>query len=106
MADGLAPFYATTVAFDEKAKGKFLTPEAIPHLRALADALAAVEPFDAATLGPAAESALAQRGLELKRFGQSIRVALTGVTVSPPLWDTMEVLGRERTLERLREAGK
>jgi glutamyl-tRNA synthetase len=104
MADGLAPFYAAEVAFDPKAREKFLTAEARPHLAALADALEGVSPFEAAALGPAAEGFLASRGLELKRVGQSIRVALTGVTVSPPLWDTMEVLGRERTLARLRAA--
>ena len=104
MADGLAPFYAATVTFDEKAKAKFLTPEALPLLRDIADALAAVEPFEATVIGRAAEAFLAGRGLELKKVGQSIRVALTGVTVSPPLWDTMEVLGRERALARLRGA--
>lgn len=104
MADGLAPFYAATPEFDPKAKAKFLTPEVAPRLARLADAVAGVEPFTAAALGPAAEAWLAAEGLELKKVGQAIRVALTGVTVSPPLWDTMEVLGRERTLERLRAA--
>jgi glutamyl-tRNA synthetase len=105
MADGLAPFYAKDVAFDPKAKQKFLTPDVLPRLAALADVVAAVQPFEAAPLGAAAEAWLAKEGLELKKVGQSIRVALTGATVSPPLWDTMEVLGRERTLQRLRGAG-
>ncbi|HEU4394568.1 MAG TPA: glutamate--tRNA ligase [Planctomycetota bacterium] len=104
MADGLAPFYAAEVVFDLKAKGKFLTPEVLPRLAALADVVAAVEPFEAGPIGAAAEAWLASQGLELKQVGQAIRVALTGVTVSPPLWDTMEVLGRERTLARLRAA--
>jgi glutamyl-tRNA synthetase len=104
MADGLAPFYAETVTFDLRARGKFLTPESIPHMKALADVVAAVEPFEAGPIGAAAEAWLATQGLELKQVGQAIRVALTGVTISPPLWDTMEVLGRERTLQRLRSA--
>ncbi len=106
MADGLAPFYAEAVAFDPKARAKFLTPEALPRLGALAAVVAAVEPFEAGPVGAAAEAWLAREGLELKKVGQSIRVALTGVTVSPPLWDTMEVLGRERTVERLRAAAE
>jgi glutamyl-tRNA synthetase len=104
MADGLAPFYAETVQYDLKSKGRFLTPEAIPLLKEIADVVAPVEPFEAGPVGAAVEAWLAGRGLELKQVGQSIRVALTGVTISPPLWDTMEVLGRERTLQRLRAA--
>jgi glutamyl-tRNA synthetase len=104
MADGLAPFYAAEVAFDPKAKAKFLTPEVLPRLAALAGVVEGVAPFEAGPLGAAAEAWLAKEGLELKKVGQSIRVALTGATVSPPLWDTMEVLGRERTVARLRAA--
>jgi glutamyl-tRNA synthetase len=104
MVDGLAPFYAGTVAFDPKAKAKFLGPDALPVLAGLADSVAGVEPFEAAAIGAAAEAFIAGRGLELKKVGQSIRVALTGATVSPPLWDTMEVLGRDRALSRLRAA--
>ena len=104
MVDGLAPFYAVTVQFDPKAKAKFLVPESLPRLAALADVVAAVEPFEAPAIGAAAEAWLAREGLELKKVGQSVRVALTGSAVSPPLWDTMEVLGRERTLLRLRAA--
>jgi glutamyl-tRNA synthetase len=104
MADGLAPFYAPEVVFDAKARQKFLTPESLPRLRSLADAIAGVEPFEAAPIGAAAEAWLAREGLDLKNVGQAVRVALTGSGVSPPLWDTMEVLGREKTLARLRGA--
>ncbi len=105
LVDGLAPFYADAVTFDPKAREKFLGAAAIPQLAALADIVAAVEPFEAGPIGAAAEAWLAGEGLELKKVGQSIRVALTGVTVSPPLWDTMAILGRGRTVERLRGAG-
>ncbi len=104
MADGLAPFYAARVEFDLKAKGKFLTADALPRLAALAGVVGEVQPFEARPIGVAAEAWLAKEGLELKQVGQAVRVALTGSAVSPPLWDTMEILGRERTLERLRAA--
>jgi glutamyl-tRNA synthetase len=104
MADGLAPFYAAKVEFDPKAKAKFLTADALPRLAVLAGVVGGVQPFEAAAIGAAAEAWLAKEGLELKKVGQSVRVALTGSAVSPPLWDTMEVLGRDRTLERLRSA--
>ena len=43
-------------------------------------------------------------GLKVGQFFMSIRVAVTGKTATPPLFQTMEVLGRERSVGRLREA--
>ena len=43
-------------------------------------------------------------GLKPGQLFMSARVAISGRTVSPPLFETMEVLGRERTLARLRQA--
>ena len=43
-------------------------------------------------------------GLQLGALAQPVRVAITGGTVSPPIFETLEVLGRERSLARLTEA--
>ena len=45
-----------------------------------------------------------QRGLKLGQVAQPKRVALTGMTTSPPVYEVMEILGREETLARLRAA--
>ena len=45
-----------------------------------------------------------ERGLNSKNAFMPIRCALTGSTTTPPLFESMELLGRERTLERLRAA--
>ncbi|UXA19713.1 glutamate--tRNA ligase [Mycobacterium sp. SMC-4] len=87
---------------DEKAAGKELRGAAVPVLTA---ALAAVEPlehWDAAHLEDALKTAVVD-GLELKprkAFGP-VRVAVTGSSVSPPLFESMELLGRQRSIERL-----
>jgi len=47
---------------------------------------------------------LEETGLKFKALAQPIRVAITGATTSPGLFETMEVLGRERTLARFRKA--
>ena len=44
---------------------------------------------------------LAERELSARKGLQPIRVAISGSTVSPPLFESLEVLGRETTLERL-----
>jgi glutamyl-tRNA synthetase len=41
------------------------------------------------------------RGLGLGKVAQPVRVAVTGTTVSPPLFETIELLGKEKTLRRL-----
>jgi glutamyl-tRNA synthetase len=73
-------------------------------LDAAAESLAELEPFDAETIEQALR-ALAER-LELKprEAFQPIRVAVTGSKVSPGLFESIELLGRERSLSRLRAA--
>jgi glutamyl-tRNA synthetase len=75
-----------------------------PILRAAAEELARTEPFDAATV-EATLRALADRlGLKPRDAFQPIRVAVTGSNVSPGLFESIELLGRDETLERLRAA--
>jgi glutamyl-tRNA synthetase len=104
LVDGLKLFYDRRPAIDVDAKAaeKFLTPDNKALLGVLADRLAAVEPWAAPAIEGATATLLAERGLDLKKLGQPIRVALTGTTVSPPLFDCMEVFGRDLTLARLR----
>jgi glutamyl-tRNA synthetase len=104
LADGLAPFFAEKIEWDEKARRKNLKPAKVERLPDLATAIAGVEPWTAEALEAATEAWLAENDLALKKVGQPIRVAITGRAVSPPLFDTMEVLGREKVLGRLRDA--
>jgi glutamyl-tRNA synthetase len=89
---------------DLKAVEKFLTPESLPHLAALADFFEGAPDFSAAALEATFRSWVETRGLSLKEVAQPARVALTGRTASPPLFDVFEVLGRRRSLTRLRRA--
>jgi glutamyl-tRNA synthetase len=90
---------------DEKSAAKELKPEAAPVLDAALSALEAAGEWTTASIEAALKSALID-GLELKprkAFGP-IRVAVTGASVSPPLFESMELLGRDRSLARLRAA--
>jgi len=104
--DWLEPFYAEEIEFDPKAKKKNLKPAKVEPLPSLADVLEKVDDFKAAALEQATEAWLAEHDLMLKKVGQPIRVAITGRAVSPPLYDTMEILGKEKVLARLRAAPK
>jgi glutamyl-tRNA synthetase len=90
---------------DEAAAAKQLDEAGRGVLAAALDALEALPVWTAAAIEEALKSALVQ-GLGLKprnAFGP-VRVAITGSTVSPPLFESMEILGRERSLARLRDA--
>lgn len=90
-------------ALDEKSAGKELRPEAVPVLTAAVTALEGLAQWSTPQIEEALKAALID-GLELKprkAFGP-VRVAATGSSVSPPLFESLELLGRDRSLDRLR----
>ncbi|MCV7434595.1 glutamate--tRNA ligase [Mycolicibacterium bacteremicum] len=103
--DLLKFFDDASFAIDEKSAAKELKPEAAAVLDASLTALQAVGEWTTATIEEALKAALLD-GLELKprkAFGP-LRVAVTGATVSPPLFESMELLGRDRSVARLAAA--
>jgi len=101
--DLLKFFDEASYALDEKSAGKELRADAVPVLDAALTALEAVAEWTTEGIEAALKAALLD-GLELKprkAFGP-IRVAVTGASVSPPLFESMELLGRDRSLTRLR----
>jgi glutamyl-tRNA synthetase len=79
-----------------------LVPDNAENLRRLADVVETVEPFSNQALDEAVSAWLEKSGLLMKNVAQPARVAMTGRTKSPGLFEVMEVLGKRRTLERLR----
>lgn len=101
FAEAALYFVVEEPEMDEKAAKKFLKAEAADELRFLADVVREISPFDDATLSAAMDAALEKSGKTMKAVAQPARVALTGRTRSPGLFEVMEVLGREATLARL-----
>ncbi|MCG7609273.1 MULTISPECIES: glutamate--tRNA ligase [Mycobacterium] len=103
---GLLKFFDDgSYEIDEKAAAKELREEAAPVLDAALSALEGIGEWNTADIEAALKTALLD-GLELKprkAFGP-IRVAVTGATISPPLFESMELLGADRSLARLRAA--
>ncbi len=103
-ADRLDFLFRDPPVIEDAAKAKFLVPAASIPLRELAEVARAVEPWTASALESAIEAWLGQKGLTMKDVAQPARVALTGRTASPGLFDVIAALGRERTVDRLRAA--
>lgn len=105
LAEAARYVLTDNIAYDPEAVKKFLTAEKTALLCGLADALANVSEFKTATLEAAARTYLAAQGKTLKDVAQPCRVALIGKTAGAGLFETMELIGRERVIARLRQAG-
>ena len=77
-----------------------------PMLAAAREALAELEPFTAAAIEAALREAAERLGLKPRQAFQPLRVAVTGSKVSPGLFESIELLGREKTLSRLAAASR
>jgi glutamyl-tRNA synthetase len=92
-------------AVDPKATAKELGPDSRPVLDAALHALDAVADWSAADIEAGLKWALLDgMGLKPRKAFGPIRVAVTGSSISPPLFESLELLGRDRSLHRLREA--
>jgi len=105
MAANSRYFFGDAVTLDEKAAAKHLTEEARELLSALRIRLEALSGWSAATIHTSVEAIAAERAVSLGKIAQPLRVAVTGGTVSPPIDQTLALLGKARTLGRLAAVG-
>jgi glutamyl-tRNA synthetase len=97
-------FYFQPPVFDEKAKAKFLTAENAPRLADLAGVLRPIQTWTAESVEGAVTAWLTSKNLAIKDVAQPARVALTGRSASPGLFDVLAVLGKEESLARIDSA--
>jgi glutamyl-tRNA synthetase len=100
-ADALDYFFRDPPAYDEKAVKKFLVADKAKHLEGLRRVITDADDFTKAPLEARVAAWLAEQKLELKDVAQPARVAVTGRSASPGLFEVMEILGKDRTLARL-----
>jgi len=93
-------FVQRPLEMDPKAE-KQLTPEARQHLAALKERFAAVEDWSAEPLEETVRTYAEEADVKLGKIAQPMRAALTGRTVSPGIFEVLEVLGRDESLARL-----
>jgi glutamyl-tRNA synthetase len=103
MVYWVRPYFGQTVTCDEEAVKKFLTPAIAPILGKVLTRFEAFPTFSKQQWEGAFKQLVEEEGVKMGQLAQPVRVALTGRTASPGLFDVMEVLGRDRTLFRLRQ---
>ena len=101
----MARYYLSDqITYDEKAAAKFLTAAAADGMSSLAGKLAALSEFTEANIEHDFATTLDEQGLKMGELAQPVRVALTGSTVSPGIHDVIAVLGKDRSVARLKQA--
>lgn len=104
LVDMAQYYFSDALTFDRKAVSKFLPPAALPPLRQLRARLAALPTWSEAEIERVFTGLVEEERLKLGQLAQPVRVALTGGTASPGIFEVIAVLGRERTLARLDHA--
>jgi glutamyl-tRNA synthetase len=102
MVDWVKPYFGQTVALDNEAAKKFLTPAIAPVLNKLLARFDTFQTFSKEKWEESFKEFVGEEGMKIGQLAQPVRVALTGRAASPGLFEVMEVLGRDRTLSRLR----
>lgn len=104
VADASTYFFKELEGYDEKGVSKHFKPENIAILEQCIAAIKADDVYDLASTEAAYNKIAADNGLALGKVIHPTRLALTGRTVSPGMFDVMVLLGKEKTLERLEKA--
>ena len=104
LKTGALPFLLEEIAIDDKARIKHLTPDVAPLLSELIQRLKSIERFTHDEVEKIFNALVAEKGIKLGKLAQPVRVALTGGTVSPGIYDVFDILGRDRSLARLKKA--
>jgi glutamyl-tRNA synthetase len=100
MADLARPFFVR-VAVDPKAAAKHLDEAGKRALALAREALHTVEPWTALGIDAALKGVAEAAGLGMGKVAQPVRVAVMGMPISPPIGETLELLGKVETLERI-----
>ncbi len=101
MIEGARFFFENEIELDEKDASKFLKPEIATSLMKLRDKLTKLDAFSVEKIKSAFHHILEEEELKLGKLAQPVRVAITGRTMSPGIFETLSLLGRDRTIRRL-----
>jgi glutamyl-tRNA synthetase len=104
LAEISAFYFRDKIEIDPQAAAKWLGHESKELLKELGAKIAKLDPFDEKALAPVFDGMLKEKEIKLLALAQPVRVAMTGTTVSPGIYEVLSILGKKRVLERINHA--
>jgi glutamyl-tRNA synthetase len=104
LANSMTYYFADEIVMDQKAKDKFMKPDNLKLLAELREALAGLAAFSVPEIEKAFAAVCEKNSIKLGNLAQPARVAITGGTASPGIYEVFEIVGKDRVLKRLDKA--
>jgi glutamyl-tRNA synthetase len=104
LARMLRYYIAHEVEYQEKAEMKFLTPQTLLYIKELRNSISELREFTVSEIERVFKELIERHHIKLGQVAQPVRVALTGGTESPGIFEVIEVMGKEKVLKRLDRA--
>lgn len=104
LAQSLRYYIADEIEYNSKAKEKFLNDKNLPNLIELHELLKNLDDFSLSGIEKVFMSIIEKHNIKLGNIAQPVRVAMTGRTESPGIFEVIEIAGKEKTLKRLEKA--
>lgn len=102
LAHAMRYYLLDYVDIEPKAKEKYINGNTIPILREVTEKLEALEEFTQERIEKIFMDMVNEKGLKLGQVAQPVRVVITGSTVSPGIYEVLEIIGKEKAIKRLR----
>jgi glutamyl-tRNA synthetase len=106
MGDAALFYFQDEIRYEEQAAEKFLKPDALEPIKILVEELDAIDKFTERDLEETFKRVMETTGLKMGKIAQPVRVALTGKAASPGIFEIIEVIGKEKTRQRLDKAAE
>ena len=104
MAEKAGFYFQEEIIYEKKGDDKFLKPDVVELFEGLKERLEKAHEFNKESLEKIFAKFLEEKKIKLGKIAQPLRVALTGNTVSPGIFEVMEVLGKDKVLQRIDKA--
>ena len=104
MAQGAVFYYQNDVKFDEKAAKKFLKPDIVAILQKSAEYIEGLKAYTEEELETVFKRIMEETDLKFGKIAQPLRVAITGTTMSPGIFEMLLALGKDKTVQRIKSA--
>ena len=104
MAESSEFFFKEEIEYDREAAEKFLTQDTVEIFQILIKRFDQLQTFNQQTIEEVFKELSSQKDLKLGKIAQPVRVSLTGSTVSPGIYEVVEILGKKKVIDRLSRA--